>query len=270
MCWFVLFNYFIFYWIFFTYISNIIPFQVFCTYFPFFLPAHPTMLLHFPPLRFPAFPGHGRTKPTTSGSQQGHPMLTMHLEPWICPCVLFGWWNFLWGLWLILIVLIGIVLLSFSSFHPFSNSSYVGTDLSVQWLTASLQLCSSHALAEPLRGQLYQASVCMHLLVSATLSVFCGCICLEWIMIWCNLWMTFSSGSAPKFFSVFPAIVARVFIPAQTSWPSIKLVRKGFIQLTLAHCCSAPKELRTGTQAGKEAEADTEPTGEYFLLTCFP
>lgn len=28
--------------------------------------------------------------------------------------------------------------------------------------------------------------------------------------------------------------------------------RKGFIWLTLAHCCSAPKEVRIGTRAGQE------------------
>ena len=34
--------------------------------------------------------------------------------------------------------------------------------------------------------------------------------------------------------------------------------RKGFIQLTLPCCCSPPKEVRTGTQAGEEAGADAE------------
>ena len=33
---------------------------------------------------------------------------------------------------------------------------------------------------------------------------------------------------------------------------------EGFIQLTLPHCCSAPKEVRTGTQAGQEAGAEAE------------
>ena len=33
---------------------------------------------------------------------------------------------------------------------------------------------------------------------------------------------------------------------------------KGFIQLTLPHCCSPSKEVRTGTQAGQEAGADAE------------
>jgi hypothetical protein len=34
------------------------------------------------------------------------------------------------------------------------------------------------------------------------------------------------------------------------------LGRKGFIQLTLPHCCSSPKEVRTGTQTDQEAGAD--------------
>jgi hypothetical protein len=33
---------------------------------------------------------------------------------------------------------------------------------------------------------------------------------------------------------------------------------KGFIQLTLPYCLSSPKEVRTGTQAGREAGADAE------------
>jgi hypothetical protein len=37
-----------------------------------------------------------------------------------------------------------------------------------------------------------------------------------------------------------------------------QLGRKGFIQITLPHCCSSLKEVRTGTQAGQEAGADAE------------
>jgi hypothetical protein len=44
--------------------------------------------------------------------------------------------------------------------------------------------------------------------------------------------------------------------------------RKGFIQLTLPCCCSLPKEVRTGTQAGQEADA--EAMEGYYLLACFP
>jgi hypothetical protein len=42
--------------------------------------------------------------------------------------------------------------------------------------------------------------------------------------------------------------------------------RKGFIQLTLPHCCSSPKEVRTGTQAGQDAGADAEAMEEYYWL----
>jgi hypothetical protein len=44
---------------------------------------------------------------------------------------------------------------------------------------------------------------------------------------------------------------------------------KGFIQLTLPHCCSSPKEVRTGIQAGQEAGADAEVMEGCSLLACF-
>jgi hypothetical protein len=48
--------------------------------------------------------------------------------------------------------------------------------------------------------------------------------------------------------------------------PRTKLERKGFIHLTLPHCCSSPKEARTGTNAGQEeAGADTEAMEGYYL-----
>jgi hypothetical protein len=47
-----------------------------------------------------------------------------------------------------------------------------------------------------------------------------------------------------------------------------KLGRKGFIQLTLPYCCSSPKEVGTGTQAGQEADA--EAMEGYYFLACFP
>jgi len=49
-----------------------------------------------------------------------------------------------------------------------------------------------------------------------------------------------------------------------------KLGRKGFIQLTLPHCCSSPKEVRTGTQAGQEAGADAEVMEGCYSLACLP
>ena len=64
-------------------------------------------------------------------------------------------------------------------------------------------------------------------------------------------------------------VLVRVSIPAQTSWPRSKLGRRGFIQLTLPHCCSSLKEVRTGTQAGQEAGADAEAMEGCFLLASY-
>jgi hypothetical protein len=49
-----------------------------------------------------------------------------------------------------------------------------------------------------------------------------------------------------------------------------QLGRKGFIQLTFPYCCSSPKEVRTGTQAGQKAGADAEAMEGCSLLACFP
>jgi hypothetical protein len=64
--------------------------------------------------------------------------------------------------------------------------------------------------------------------------------------------------------------LVKVSIPTQTSWPRSKLGRKGFIQLTLLHRCSSPKEVRTGTQAVQKAGAATEVMEGCSLLACFP
>jgi hypothetical protein len=61
------------------------------------------------------------------------------------------------------------------SFSPFSNSS-IGALCSVQWLAASIYVCICQPLAEPLRRQLYQASVSKPFLTSTILSLFGDCI----------------------------------------------------------------------------------------------
>jgi hypothetical protein len=65
-------------------------------------------------------------------------------------------------------------------------------------------------------------------------------------------------------------VLDRVSIPAQISSPRSKLRRKGFIQRTLPNCCSLPKEVRTGTEAGQESGADVEAMEGCYLLACFP
>jgi hypothetical protein len=52
----------------------------------------------------------------------------------------------------------------------------LGTPCSVQSLAKSIHLCICQALVEPLRRQLYQASVSMHFLASTIVSEFGDCI----------------------------------------------------------------------------------------------
>ena len=118
-----------------------------------------------------------RTK--SLSSHQGHPLLHMQLEPWVPPCVLFGWWFSpweLWGYWLVHIVVPPMGLQTPSAPWVLSLAPSLGTLCSVQWMTVSIHFCICQALAEPLRRQLYQAPVSKHLLASTIVSGFGDCI----------------------------------------------------------------------------------------------
>jgi hypothetical protein len=77
-------------------------------------------------------------------------------------------------------------------------------------------------------------------------------------------------GSRKQPYFIKGSVLVRVSIPAQNILTEKHLGREGFIQLTLSHCCSSPKEVRTGTQAGQEAGADAEAMEGCSLLACFP
>jgi hypothetical protein len=106
-------------------------------------------------------------------------MLHMRLEPWVPPCVLFGWWFSpweLWGYWLVYIVVSPMGLQTPSAPWVLFLAPPLGTLCSVQWLAESVHLCICQALAEPLRRQLYQAPVSKLLLALTTVSGFRDCI----------------------------------------------------------------------------------------------
>jgi len=171
----------------FIYLSNVVPFPGFPNHkspilspFPFFYEGVPPPQ---PPPSLPDIPLHwGRGDPALAGprasppigAQQGHPLLHMQLELWVCPCVLFGWWFSLWKLWSVGIVLMGLQAPSVPS--NLSLTPPMGTPFSVQWFATSIRLCICPALAETLKRQLYQAPVSMHFLASSVLSRFGGCV----------------------------------------------------------------------------------------------
>jgi hypothetical protein len=124
-------------------------------------PPTPTSLSwHSPTLGHLAFSAP-RTSPPID-IQQGHPLLHMYQEPWVPPCVLFGWWFSpwgLWGYWLVHIVVFPMGLQAPSPPSVLSLAPSLGTLCVVQWLAESIHLYICNTLAEPLRRELYQAPV---------------------------------------------------------------------------------------------------------------
>jgi hypothetical protein len=114
--------------------------------------------------------------------QPGHPVLHMQLEPWVSPCVLFGWWFRPWELrggGVSRGVLIGWYCCSsykianpFSSFTLSPNSSIRVPMLSPM---VGCHICIGQALAELLKGQSYQAFVNKCFLASAIVWGFGVC-----------------------------------------------------------------------------------------------
>jgi hypothetical protein len=48
-----------------------------------------------------------------------------------------------------------------------------------------------------------------------------------------------------------------------------KVGEKMVIQIKIPHCCSSPKEVKIGIQAGQKAGADAEAMEGCYLLACF-
>jgi len=140
-----------------------------------FLPPRPEIP---PTLGGPALAGPRASPPI--GAQQGHPLLICswsHESANVC--------SLGSGLvpgnsgWLVLLFLLGLLVPSVPSILLLTPPT--GTPFSVQWFIADIRLCICHALAEPLRRQLYQAPDSMYFLASSILSSFGSCIYMDWI-----------------------------------------------------------------------------------------
>ena len=102
------------------------------------LPEHE----HSSMLEHQAFTGPRNS--TSIDVRQGYPLLHMLVEPWVPPCVFFGWWFNsweLWGVWLVDIVVfpMGLQTPSAPSFLPLVPPLESPT-LSKGWLQASTSL----------------------------------------------------------------------------------------------------------------------------------
>jgi hypothetical protein len=135
-------------------------------------PTHP-LLPHHPsiPLPWVTEPPQDQGSPLPVMPNKGHPLLHIQLEQRVPLCVLFGWWFSpweIWGFWLVVIVVFLRVAKPFSSY----SLCPLGFSRSVQCIAVYIPICIDEALAEPLRGQPYQAPVSKSILASAIVSTF--------------------------------------------------------------------------------------------------
>jgi len=136
------------------------------------LPSMTFYLLEGPALAWP------RASPI--GAEHGHALLHMQLETPVCPCEVLGRCFSPAEIWFVTtVVLTG--LQGTSAPLILSLSSPKGTLFSVQWLAGSISLGICHDLEEPIRRELYQAPIYMHLLTSAILFRLGGCMYVGWI-----------------------------------------------------------------------------------------
>jgi hypothetical protein len=83
----------------------------------------------------------------------------MQLEPWVLPCVFFGWCFSPREIWLVHIAVPSMVLQTPSAPWVLTIAPSLGTLCFVQWKAVRIDFCICEALAVPLRKQLYQAPV---------------------------------------------------------------------------------------------------------------
>jgi hypothetical protein len=125
-------------YIFFIYISSVIPFPALLFENRQSYHSSPCLYEGVPPAShqlLPSCPGisytgasnaTGPRVATPIDTKQGHPLLYMQLEPWVPPCIFFGWWSSsqeLQGSGLLTLLLHPRAANPLSSFSPFSNSS---------------------------------------------------------------------------------------------------------------------------------------------------
>ena len=127
------------------YISNVMPFPSFPSGYPLFFPSYPYFSTHPLPISSPGIHYTGaqnlhRTKGLSS-HWLDYPLLHIQLEPWIPPCVFFGWGfsprNF-WGYWLVHIVVRPMGLQTPSAPCILSLAPSLGTLCSIQWMAVSI------------------------------------------------------------------------------------------------------------------------------------
>jgi len=138
------------------------------------LPTPTSRSWNLPVLGKWAFRGPRAFPPIDDG--QCHPLLHLWLVSWVPPCVLIGWWFRPWEVWWGLVgwychFLMGLQTPSF--LQLFLKLLLWGSPFSIQWLAATLLICSSSsALVEALMRHAYLDPVSKHFLASVIVTGF--------------------------------------------------------------------------------------------------
>jgi hypothetical protein len=112
---------------------------------------HPPTHSHLPPTHSSTVGHQTFTGPRASSpidARQSHPLLHRWLEPWVPPCVLFGWrfspWE-LWGVWLVDSVVLPMVWQTPSAPSVFFSNSSMNVKTFEEYVDWNTQ-CSSCTL----------------------------------------------------------------------------------------------------------------------------
>jgi hypothetical protein len=128
----------------------------------------------------------------------------MQLEPWLPPCILFGWWFSPWVLlqvWLVCIVVLPMGLQTSQLLQSFSNSSIKVT------MRNLMVGCKHPHLYWSGSGRSSQetdiSSSCQQALLGMSNSVLVWWLHVGWMPRWDSFWTALLSVSAPIFVPVF-------------------------------------------------------------------
>jgi hypothetical protein len=154
----------------------------------------------------------------------------MQLEPWVPPCILFGWWFSPWELWSwgilidIVVLPMGWQILSIPSvlslIPPLGTrlSPMVGYKHPLLYLSGTGRVSLEAAISDS----------CQQALFGIHNSVWVWILYMDWIPRWGSLWMAFPSDSAPHFVSIFPPMSILLTLvrrtEASTFWSSLFLI----------------------------------------------
>jgi hypothetical protein len=146
--------------------------------------------------------------------QQGHPLPHKLPEPWVPPCLVFGWWSSpeeFWGIWTGDTVSFPMGLQTASATSVPSPTPPRGTSAhSNAWLLASTTLCQALAVSQ----ETAMSGSCQQALPGICNNIQVWQMYMGWIPRWGSLWMALPS--------VYPSHFVSIFLPVSILFPVLR------------------------------------------------